>query len=126
MTVPHAIIRAKFTLPPKLVEALLQLVVFIRRIHNQPQYRMFRQAFEASQSLYGFGDSSSWYNIVVSWLFANGLDIINLPPLRYNHETDKTLISHEDRNKVIRQEIWQIYTRYKWTNPLEPLPSKML
>ena len=44
----------------------------------------------------------------------------------YNHVIDNTLISHEDRNKVIHQEIWQIYTRYKWITPLEPLPSKML
>ena len=64
--------------------------------------------------------------MMVSWLLANGLDINNLPPLRYNHAIDNTLISHEDRNKVIRQEIWQIYTRYKWITPLEPLPSKML
>ena len=51
---------------------------------------------------------------------------IGQPPLRYNHTSDNTLISHEDRNTVIRQEIWQIYTRCKWITPLEPLPSKML
>ena len=65
-------------------------------------------------------------NVTNSWLLANGLDINNLPPLKYNHGTDQTLISHEDRNKVIRQEIWQIYTRYKWITPREPLPSKMV
>ena len=53
-------------------------------------------------------------------------DINNLPPLKYKHGIDKTLISHEDCNKVIRQEIWQIYTRYKWITSREPLPSKML
>ena len=92
--------------PPMLVEALFQLVVFIHRIHSQPQDRISRQAFEASRSLYVSGDGSSWYNIVVSWLLANGIDINNPPPLKYNHRTDKTLISHEDRNKVMRQEIW--------------------
>ena len=109
-----------------LVEALFQLVVFIHRIHSQPQDRISRQAFEASRSLYEFGDSSSWYSIVVRWLLANDIDINNLPPLKYNHGTGQTLISHEDRNKVIRQEIWQIYTQYKWITPREPLPSKML
>ena len=64
--------------------------------------------------------------MMVSWLLAKGPDINNLPPLRYNHATDNTLISHEDYNKVIRQEIWPIYIRYKWITPLEPLPSKML
>ena len=57
-----------------------------------------------------FGDTNSWYSTEVSWLFANVLDINNLPPLRYNHETDQTLIFHMDRTKVICQEIWQIYT----------------
>ena len=71
-------------------------------------------------------DISSWYSIVISWLSTNDLNIKNLPPLRYNHETDKTFICHEDRNKVICQEIWQIYTQHKWINPLEPLLSKML
>ena len=32
-----------------------------------------------------------------------GIDINNLPPLKYNHGTDQTLISHEDHNKVIHQ-----------------------
>ena len=41
--------------------------------------------------------------LMVSWLLANVLDINNLPPLRYNHEIDNTLISREDRNKVISQ-----------------------
>ena len=36
-----------------------------------------------------------------------------------------SLISHKERNKVIRQEIWQTYIRHKWIHPLEPLPSKM-
>ena len=43
--------------------------------------------------------------IVVSWLLANDININILPPLKYNHGTDQTLISHEDHNKVIRQEI---------------------
>ena len=34
-------------------------------------------------------------SIVVSWLFTNNVDINNLPPLKYDHETNKTLISHE-------------------------------
>ena len=98
---PYEIIRAKFTLPSMLAEAHFQLVVFIHRIHSQPQDMICRQDFEASQSLYESKDTSSWYNIVVSWLLANGLDINNLPPFRYNHENDKTLSSHEDNNKVI-------------------------
>ena len=63
---------------------------------------------------------------MVSWLLANDIDINNLPPLKYNHGIDETLMSYEDRNKMIRQEIWQIYTRFKWITPREPLPSKML
>ena len=109
-----------------LVEALFQLVVFIHKIHSLPQDRISHQAFEASRSLYTSGDSSSWYSTVVSWLLANGIVINNLPTLKYNHDTDQTLIFHEDRNKAIRQEIWQSYTCYKWITPREPLPSKML
>ena len=124
-TVPHDIIRAEFGLPPMLVESLFQVVAFIHRIHSQPRDRISRRAFEASRSLHASGDTSSWYSIVVSWLLANDIDINNLPPLKYNHGIDQTPISHEDRNKVIRQEIWQIYTRYKWITPREPLPSKM-
>ena len=50
--VPHDIIRAEFTLPPMLVEALFQLVIFIHRIHSQPHDKISHQAFEASRSLY--------------------------------------------------------------------------
>ena len=39
---------------------------------------------------------------------------LNHTMVGYNHTSDNTLISHENRNKVIRQEIWQIYTRCKW------------
>ena len=125
-TLPHDIIRVEFTLSSMLVETLFQLVVFIHKIHSQPHDRIYRQAFEAYRSLNESGYTSSWYGMMVSWLLANGLDINNPPPLRYNHTIDNTLISHADRNKVICQEIWQICTRYKWTAPLEPLPSKML
>ena len=61
---------------------------------------------EASRSLHASGDTSSWYSIVVSWLLANDIDINNLPPLKYNHGIDQTLISHEDRNRMIVM-IWQ-------------------
>ena len=89
-TVPHDIIRAEFTLPPMLVEALFQLVVFIHRIHSQPHDRISHQAFKASRSLYESGYTSSWYGMMVSWLLAKGPDINNLPPLRYNHTIDNT------------------------------------
>ena len=72
-TVPHDIIRVEFSLPPMLVEALFEPVLCIHRIHSQLQDRISRQAFEASQSLYASGDSSSWYSTVVSWLLANGI-----------------------------------------------------
>ena len=85
----HDVIRAEFTLPPMLVEALFQLVVFIHRIHSQPHDCISRQAFEASRSLYESGNTSYWYIIVVSWLLANDLDINNVPPLRYKHESDR-------------------------------------
>ena len=65
-TVPHDIIRAEFSLPLMLVEALFQVVVFIHRIHSQPQDRISCRAFEASRSLHVSGDTSSWYSIVVS------------------------------------------------------------
>ena len=72
-----------------LVEALFQLAVFIDMIHSQSQDRISRQAFEASRSLYESGNTSYWYIIVVSWLLANDLDINNVPPLRYKHESDR-------------------------------------
>ena len=84
-TVPHDIIIAQFTLPSMLGEALFLLVVFIQRIHRQPQDRLSHQAFEESPSLYKFGDTSTSYSIVVSWRHANCLHISSLPPLRYNH-----------------------------------------
>ena len=67
-----------------LVETLFPLVVFIHRIHSQPRDRISHQTFEASRSLYESDYTSSWYGMMVSWLIANGLDIYNLPPLRYN------------------------------------------
>ena len=74
------------------------------------QTKISRQAFEASRSLYVSGYTSSWYSNVVSWLLANGIYINILLPLKYNHGIAKTLISHEDCNKVMCQEIWKIYT----------------
>ena len=50
--VSHDIIRVEFTLPPMLIEALFQLVVFTHKIHSQSQDKKSRQAFEASRSLY--------------------------------------------------------------------------
>ena len=97
MTLPHDIIRAEFGLPLMLVEALFQVIAFIHRIHSQLQDRISRRAFQASRSLHSSGDTSSWYSIVVSWLLANDIDINNLPPLKYNHGIDQTLISHEHR-----------------------------
>ena len=84
-----------------LVEALFQLVVFITTIHSQSQDRISHQAFEASRSPYESGDTISWYSTVVRGLFTSGLDINNLPPLRYDYDTNKTSISHVDHNKVI-------------------------
>ena len=121
LIVPHDIIRVEFTLPPMLVETKFRLIN-----HSQSRDIISRQVFEASPSLQKSSDTSYWYSTVVCWLFANGLDINNLPPLRYNHETDTILISHENHNNVIHQEVWQIFPRHKWMNPLEALPSKSL
>ena len=121
----HEIIGFKFTLPPMLVEALFHwwflLIGYIANLKIGYLVKLSRHL-----KLCESGDTSSWCSIVVSWHFANDLDTNNLPPLGYNHETDKMLISHEDHNKVIRQELWKIYTQHQWINPLEPLSSKML
>ena len=63
---------------------------------------------------------------MVSWRFANGLHINNLPLLSYDHKIDKALITNGDCKEVILQEKWQIYTRHREINPLEPLKSKMI
>ena len=49
---PDDMSRPEFTLPPMLLEARFQVVVFINRIHSQSQDKISRQAFEASRSLY--------------------------------------------------------------------------
>ena len=46
-TIPHKIITTEFTLPPMLVEAHFQLVIFINRPYSQSQVRISGQAFEA-------------------------------------------------------------------------------
>ena len=124
--VPHDIIRVGFTLPQILIEVLIQLIVIINRLRSQSQdkisLKLSRHIDHSNES----EDISFWYNIMVSWLFVNGLNINNLPPHRYNHKIDRTLTSRKDCNKVIHQEIRQIYIRHKWINPLEPLPPKML
>ena len=125
-SVPHEVIRAEFALPPMLVEALFQIVVFIRRISNQSLDRLSRRAFDASRNLHNLGDRTSWYSHTISFLEEYGLDINKLPPLKYNKHGVRTLISHEAQNKVIRQEIWKIYIRHIWIQPREPLSPKML
>ena len=95
-----------------LVEVCFQLVVFINRIHSQSQDGISRQLSKASQSLYEFGDTSFWYNVVVTCKLAicKHPRVNNLPSFRYYHEIDKTLISYEDCNKIICHEIWKSYT----------------
>ena len=99
--IPYQIIKVEFTSPPMLVDALVQVVVFmigdLVKILGHPDYFM------------SLKDIRSWYNVMVSWLFANDIEINNLSPLRYDLEIDKTLISHWDNNKIICQEIWKIY-----------------
>ena len=62
-----------------------------------------------SRELHELGFENSWYNVMVSWLLENGVNINNLPPLKDNHDTYTSLISHEEHNEVIRQEIWQTF-----------------
>ena len=88
-TMPHEIIREDFTAPNMLVESPIQLVVFINRIHSQPQHRISRQAFDASRSLYDSRDTSSWCSTMINWLLKKGIDINNLSSLRYDQEIDK-------------------------------------
>ena len=92
-----------------LVEAVIQMVAFIHKMSNQPHDLLSHQAFEASRELYELDVGNSWYSLMISWLLENGLHINQLYSLNYNHDVYTSLVFYGERNKVIRQEIWEIY-----------------
>lgn len=49
-----------------------------------------------------------------------------LPPFQYDLTAPHLQLSHSERNRVMRQDIWQLYTHRTWISPQQPLPAKML
>lgn len=125
-SVPHDIIRAELATPPMLVEALFQTVCFIQRIRELPPDRLTCRAFEASRQLAETGEQGSWYSQVTQWFASHGLDMERLPPFQYDPDSPHFHLSHSERNRVLRQDLWQLYTRETWITPTQPLPPKML
>ena len=124
-SVPHDIVRAEFATPPMLVEALFQTVCFVRRLRDMDPSRLCYRAFEATQQLAEAGETGTWYSQVLQWFKAHGLDIDCLPPFQYDLASPYIHLSHGERNRIIRQDLWQLYTRETWVTPSQPLPRKM-
>lgn len=125
-SVPHDIVRAELATPPMLVEALFQTVCFIQRMRVLSPDRLTCRAFEASRQLAESGEQGSWYSQVSQWFTAHGLDMERLPPFQYDPDSPYTHLSHSERNRVLRQDLWQLYIRGTWITPTQPLPPKML
>eukprot|EP00250_Pteridium_aquilinum_P025565 c31087_g1_i1 orf=115-267(+) len=48
---------------------------------------------------------------MTQWLNNHGLDIEHLPSFQYDSDTPYTRLSHSKRNRVLRQDLWQLYTQ---------------
>ena len=72
------------------------------------------------------GERGSWYSQMTQWFSEYRLDIEHLPPFQYDPDSPYTRLSHSERNRVLRQDLWQLYTRETWITPSQPLPPKML
>ncbi|MCO5563810.1 hypothetical protein L7F22_017459 [Adiantum nelumboides] len=63
---------------------------------------------------------------MTQWFSTHGLDIQQLPPFQYDPDSPLFRLSHEERNRVLGQDLWQLYIKETWITPRQPLPSKML
>ncbi|MCO5548203.1 hypothetical protein L7F22_001660 [Adiantum nelumboides] len=125
-SVPHDIIRAELATPPMLVEAIFQTVGFIQRVRQLPPDRLSYRALEASRQLAEVGERGSWYAQMTQWFSTHGIDVDRLPPFQYDPDSPIIHLSHGERNRVLRQDLWQLYIRETWITPRQPLPPKML
>ena len=60
-SMPHDIVRAEFTAPPMVVEALFQTVTLLHRLRELPPEQLARRAFESSRQLAEEGHTGGWY-----------------------------------------------------------------
>ena len=123
-SVPHDIVRAEFAAPPMVVEALFQTVTLLHRLRELPPERLARRAFESSRQLAEEGHTRGWYTQVLEWFARYHLDIDRLPPLQYDPDAPQRL-SRTERNKVLRQDLWQLYIQVTWCSPPRELMTKM-
>ncbi|MCO5592980.1 hypothetical protein L7F22_058820 [Adiantum nelumboides] len=121
-SVPHDIVRAELAAPPMVVEALFQTVCMLHRFQDMDRDQIAYRAFTASRDLAMGGDTSCWYAQTRDWLSRHGIDIDRLPPLQYDTQAPTYHLSHSERNRVIRQELWHTYIQRTWIDPVRPLP----
>lgn len=123
-SVPHDIVRAEFAVPPMVVEALFQAVTLLYRLRELPPERLARRAFESSRQLAEEGHTRVWYTQVLEWFARYRLDIDRLPPLQYDLDTPRRL-SRTERNRGLRQDLWQLYIQVTWSSPPVAMMTKM-
>ncbi|MCO5575025.1 hypothetical protein L7F22_028822 [Adiantum nelumboides] len=88
--------------------------------------RIAYRELQTSLSMALTGDASSWYAQTSEWFTKHGLDIDRLPPLQYDIHAPTYTLTHQERNRIIRQEISHIYIERTWFSPRQPLQPKML
>eukprot|EP00249_Psilotum_nudum_P003576 c17033_g1_i1 orf=1-558(+) len=120
-SVPHDIVRAELVVPPMVVEALFQTVCMLHRFQDMDRDQIAYRAFMTSRDLAMQGDTTSWYAQTRDWLARHGIDIDRLPPTQYDTYAPTYRLSHTERNRVIRQELWHTYTQQTWISPARPL-----
>ena len=123
-SVPHDIVRAEFAAPPMVIEALFQTVTFLHRLRELPPERLTRRAFESSRQLAEEGHTGVWYTQVLEWFAQYHIDIDRLPPLQYDPDAPRRL-SRTEKNRVLRQDLWQLYIQVTWSSPPQGLTTKM-
>ncbi|MCO5576378.1 hypothetical protein L7F22_030188 [Adiantum nelumboides] len=87
--------------------------------------RLPRLALEASRGIAESGDERSWYASVTRWLQTYGYSMDRLPPSQYDPDAPRQVLSHIERNTVIRYELIQRHVEQTWLTPSRPMATKM-
>ena len=111
---PHKIIYAEVAASPMMVEALFQTVNPMNWIPTTPLQRITCKAFEVLKHMMTTenAEGSGTYR----WRSGS-----TMPPF-----WSCTPLQSDERNKVLRQELWLIYTQKTWLMPREVLSPKMV
>ncbi|MCO5604393.1 hypothetical protein L7F22_058558 [Adiantum nelumboides] len=82
------------------------IVSFIQRVRQNFSNGLSYRALETSRQPAKSGDRGSWYAQMTQWFNTHGLDIEQRPPFEYDPDSPLIRLSHEEKDWVLRQDLW--------------------